>query len=47
MPADHLLRQFDRFVDLSAIREQLRSFYSGSGQPSIDPELMIHMLIIG
>ena len=47
IPADHLLRAIDRFVDLSSIREQLRPFYSETGRPSIDPELMIRMLIIG
>ena len=47
VPADHLLRLIDRFVDLSDIRERLRPFYSEIGRPSIDPELMIRMLIIG
>jgi transposase len=47
VPADHLLRLIDRFVDLSDIREHLRPFYSETGRPSIDPELMIRMLIIG
>jgi transposase len=47
VPADHLLRSIDRFVDLSAIREQLRPYYSEMGRPSIDPELMIRMLIVG
>src|SRR3954449_7809570 len=47
VPADHLLRSIDRFVDLSAIREHLRPFYSTMGRPSIDPDLMIRMLIIG
>ena len=47
VPADHLLRSIDRFVDLSGIREHLRSFYSDMGRPSIDPELMIRMLIVG
>jgi transposase len=47
VPADHLLRSIDRFVDLSDIRAQLRPFYSDMGRPSIDPELMIRMLIIG
>ena len=36
VPADHLLRSIDRFVDLSAIREHLRPFYSETGRPSID-----------
>jgi len=47
VPVDHLLRSIDRFVDLSGIREHLRPFYSETGRPSIDPELMIRMLIIG
>jgi len=47
VPADHLLRSIDRFVDLGDIREQLRPYYSDTGRPSIDPELMIRMLIIG
>jgi transposase len=47
IPADHLLRAIDRFVDLSELREELRPFYSDTGRPSIDPELMIRMLIIG
>lgn len=47
VPADHLLRLIDRFADLSGIREHLRPFYSETGRPSIDPELMIRMLIVG
>jgi transposase len=47
VPADHMLRSVDRFVDLSSIREHLKPFYSEMGRPSIDPELMIRMLIIG
>ena len=47
VPANHLLRSIDRFVDVSGIRAHLRSFYSDTGRPSVDPELMIRMLIIG
>lgn len=47
VPADHMLRSIDRFVDLSAMREHLRPYYSETGRPSIDPELLIRMLIIG
>jgi len=47
VPSDHLLRSIDRFVDLSGIRDHLRPFYSECGRPSVDPELMIRMLIIG
>ena len=47
VPADHLLRSIDRFVDLTGIREHLRPYYSETGRPSVDPELMIRMLLIG
>ncbi len=47
VPADHLLRSVDRFVDLTDIRTHLRPFYSDIGRPSVDPELMIRMLLIG
>jgi transposase len=47
VPADHLLRSVDRFVDLSELRRQLEPFYSSTGRPSVDPELMIRMLIVG
>jgi transposase len=47
VPMDHLLRSVDRFVDLSDVREHLRSHYSSIGRPSVDPELMIRMLIVG
>jgi transposase len=41
------LRSIDRFVDLSDLRSHLKPFYSEIGRPSIDPELMIRMLIVG
>src|SRR6476660_2243239 len=47
VPADHLLRSIDRFVDLGDVRRELAAFYSTMGRPSIDPELMIRMLIAG
>ena len=47
IPGDHLLRSIDRFVDLDQLRRELAGFYSRIGRPSIDPELMIRMLIIG
>lgn len=47
VPDDHLLRRIDRFLDLSDVRQKLRPFYCSIGRPSIDPELMIRMLIIG
>ena len=47
VPADHLLRSIDRFAELGDIRRELTPFYSSTGRPSIDPELMIRMLIVG
>jgi transposase len=47
VPQDHLLRQIDRFLDLSDLRQHLAPYYSHTGRPSVDPELMIRMLIIG
>lgn len=47
VPAEHLVRAIDRFVDLSGVRERLAPFYSETGRPSVDPELMIRMLLLG
>jgi len=47
VPADHLLRSIDRFVELGELRRELAPFYSMIGRPSIDPELMIRMLLVG
>ena len=47
VPSDHLLRGIDRFLDLSELRRHLAPFYSHTGRPSIDPQLLIRMLIIG
>ena len=47
VPADHLLRRIDRFLDLESVRSELKPFYSAIGRPSIDPVLMMRMLIVG
>ena len=47
VPADHLLRGIDRCLDLSELRQQLAPYYSHTGRPSIDPELMVRMLLVG
>jgi transposase len=47
VPAGHLLRSIDRFVELDGLRRELAPFYSDIGRPSVDPELMIRMLIVG
>lgn len=41
VPQDHLLRSIERFVDLGGIRTYLAEFYSHTGRPSVDPELLI------
>src|SRR5205085_1412038 len=47
VPETHLLRSIDRFVELDGLRQELAPFYSEKGRPSIDPELLIRMLIVG
>jgi transposase len=47
VPADHLLRGIDRCLDLGDLRRHLGPFYSHTGRPSVDPELMMRMLIVG
>ena len=49
IPRDHLLRRMNGFVAaaLDDLHQQLRPFYSAIGRPSVDPELMIRMLIVG
>jgi transposase len=49
IPADHLLRQINVFATavLADLHEQLKPFYSDIGRPSVDPELMIRMLLVG
>ena len=47
VPSDHLLRRIDGLLDLDEVRERLKAHYSHLGRPSVDPELMIRMLIVG
>jgi transposase len=47
VPQDHLLRRIDVLLDLSDLRDYLSKFYSHTGRPSIDPEVMLRMLVIG
>ncbi len=46
VPQDHLLRSIDLFVDLNTIRAHLAAFYSHTVRPSVDPELLIRMLLV-
>ena len=47
VPANHLLRRIDAVLNLRWLRGGLSAFYSHTGCPSVDPELMIRMLLIG
>ena len=47
VPQDHQLRKIDALLDLSHLRHHLKDYYSHMGRPSVDPELMIRMLLIG
>jgi transposase len=47
VPPDHLVRQIDGVLDLGWVHKELTSYYSHTGRPSIDPALMIRMLIVG
>lgn len=47
VPADHLVRRIDAVLDFAWLRHELKPYYSHTGRPSIDPELMLRMLILG
>lgn len=47
VPESHLLRLIDRHIDLSFIRDKVKHLYSHTGRPSIDPEILLRMLLIG
>jgi len=47
IPAHHLLRLIDRHVSFDFARKKLRDFYSDTGRPSIDPKLLLRILLIG
>ena len=47
VPVDHLLRRIEAVLDLNWLRTELAPFYSHTGCPSVDPELMVRMLLVG
>ena len=47
VPHDHLLRRIAAVLDLSDVRQKLAPYYSAMGRPSLDPELVIRMLLVG
>ena len=47
VPENHLLRLIDRHISFDFVREKLKDSYSDTGRPSIDPELLLRILLIG
>jgi transposase len=47
IPDHHLLKRLDRCVDFSFVRERLKGAYSPLGRPSIDPEILLRLLLVG
>jgi transposase len=47
IPEDHLLRLIDQHVELSFVRERVKGLYSSTGRPSIDPEVLLRLLLVG
>jgi transposase len=47
VPENHLLRLIDRHISFEFVRQQLKDSYSETGRPSIDPELLLRILLIG
>ncbi len=47
VPENHLLRLIDRHISFEFVRQQLKDSYSDTGRPSVDPELLLRILLIG
>src|SRR4051812_33159896 len=47
VPENHLLRLIDKHISFEFVRQQLKDSYSETGRPSIDPELLLRILLIG
>jgi len=47
VPENHLLRLIEKHISFEFVRERLRNSYSKTGRPSIDPELLLRILLIG
>src|SRR5262245_18330399 len=47
VPGDHLVRQIGAVLDLNWLVKELAPYYSQTGGPSIEPVIMIRMLIVG
>ena len=47
VPENHLLRLIEKHISFAFVRERLKASYSETGRPSIDPELLLRILLIG
>ena len=47
IPENHILRLINKYIDLSFIRKQTKHLYSNTGRPSVDPEVLLRMLLVG
>jgi transposase len=47
VPSDHLLRTLERLISFDWVRDKTRKYYSHTGKPSVDPTVLVKMLIIG
>ena len=47
IPESHLLRLIHTHVDFSFVRQRLEPYYSATGRPSIDPEVLVRLLLLG
>ena len=47
VPENHLLRLIDRYISFDFVHDVLRDSYSETGRPSIDPEVLLRILLIG
>jgi len=47
VPENHLLRAIDRYVNFDFVRQRLKTYYSETGRPSIDPERLLRIMLIG
>ena len=47
IPENHLLRLIDKHISFAFVRERLKDSYSDTGRPSVDPELLLRILLIG
>ncbi len=47
VPSGHILRRIDKWMDFSIVHEKTEGLYSSTGRPSIDPEVLIRIMVVG